>query len=92
MAGKKIDEGTRQKVKEAYASGLSMRKIAKECGIGSSSVDRIVKENGLQKGQEKGTKKKAKTHRQKRIEELEIRIEELERKILELKAKKRSSR
>ena len=92
MAGKKIDEETKQKVKEAYASGLSMRKIAKEFGIGSSSVDRIVKENGLQKGQKADTKKKVKTHRQKKIEELERRIEELERKLLELKAKKRPSR
>ena len=33
MPGKKIDEETRTRVKEAYARGLSMRKIAKELEI-----------------------------------------------------------
>lgn len=89
MAGKKIDEATRQKVKEAYARGLSMRKIAKECGIGSSSVDRIVKENGPQKGQKEETEKKEKTQKQRRIEELERRVEKLEKKILDLRARKK---
>ena len=92
MAGKKIEEATRQKVKEAYARGLSMRKIAKECGIGSSSVDRIVKENGPQKGQKEETEKKDKIQRQRRIEELERRVEDLEKKILDLRARKKSSK
>ena len=84
MAKKKIDEITKQKVIEAHSNGLPMRKIAKECGVSLSSVSRIVKEGGSQKGQEK------KTERQKRIEELEKRIAELEKKILDLKSKKRS--
>jgi IS30 family transposase len=90
MAGKKIDDVTRQKVQEAHALGLSMRKIAKEFGIGSSSVDRIVKEKGLQKVQNDKTQKTVKTERQKKIEDLERRIAELEKKILALKAKKKS--
>ena len=92
MAGKKIDEATRQKVKEAYASGISMRKIAKEFGIGSSSVDRIIKEKGPQKVQKDKAEKTGTSERQKKIEELERRIAELENKILDLKAKKRSWR
>ena len=90
MAGKKIDDAIRQKVQEAHARGLSMRKIAKEFGIGSSSVDRIVKEKGLQKLSNDKTKKTGKTERQKKIEELERRLAELENKILALKAKKKS--
>ena len=85
MAGKRIDEETRQKVRDAYASGLSMRDIARQFGIGSSSVDRIVKEKGTQKGQEVGTKRRAETGREGRIAELERRINELEKKINELK-------
>ncbi len=89
MAGKKIDEATRQKVKEAHARGLSMRKIAKEFGIGSSSVDRIVKEEGPQNLQNAETEKMGKTERQLKIEALERRIDELEKKILGLKVKKK---
>ena len=89
MAGKKIDEITRQKIKEAHASGLSMRQIAREFGIGSSSVDRIVKEEGPQNAQNAETEKMGKTERQLKIEALERRIDELEKKILGLKAKKK---
>jgi polyhydroxyalkanoate synthesis regulator phasin len=67
-----------------------MRKIAKEFGIGSSSVDRIVKEKSLQKVRNDKTEKTGKTERQKKIEELERRIAELEKKIHALKAKKRT--
>jgi len=88
MAGKRIDDITRQKIKEAHASGLSMRQIAREFGIGSSSVDRIVKE-GPQNKQNAENKKMGKTERQLKIEALERRIDELEKKILGLKAKKK---
>jgi transposase len=87
MPGKKIDEALRKKIVEAHGKGLSMRTIAKEFGVGLSSVSRIVKEKGLQKGQEKGTPGKRKTERQRRIEALEKRIKELEAKILRLDAK-----
>ena len=90
MAGKRIDDITRQKIKEAHARGLSMRQIAREFGIGSSSVDRIVKEEGPQNVQNAETEKMGKTERQLKIEALERRIDELEKKILGLKAKKKS--
>ena len=89
MAGKRIDDITRQKIKEAHASGLSMRQIAREFGIGSSSVDRIVKEEGPQNVQNAETEKMGKTERQLKIEALERRIDELEKKVLGLKVKKK---
>ena len=89
MAGKRIDDITRQKIKEAHANGLSMRKIAREFGIGSSSVDRIVKEKGPHNTQSDKTEKRGKTERQIKIETLERRINELEKKILGLKAMKK---
>ena len=89
MARKKINETTRQKVIKAHANGQSMRKIAKEFGVGLASVHRIVKEKELQKGQKKGAKKKVNIERQKRIQALEKRIAELEKKITNLEFKKR---
>ena len=89
MARKKISETTRQKVIKAHANGQSMRKIAKEFGVGLASVHRIVKEKELQKGQKKGAKKKVNIERQKRIQALEDRIAELEKKITKLGVKKR---
>ena len=86
MPGKRIDEALREKIVEAYGKGLSMRTIAKEFGVGLSSVSRIVKEKGLQKVQEKGVLGRGKTERQRRIEALEKRIHELEAKILRLDA------
>jgi transposase len=88
MAKKKIDETTKQKVIEAHATGLPMRKIAKEFGVSLSSVHRVVKEKGLEKGQKKIIKKKDETEKQKRIAELEKKIAELENKILALEPKK----
>jgi len=89
MARKKINEATRQKVIKAHANGQSMRKIAKEFGVGLASVHRIVKEKELQKGQKKGAKKEVNIERQKRIQALEKRIAELEKKITNLGVKKR---
>jgi len=88
MARKKIDEKTRQGVIKAHASGLPMRKIAKEYGVGLSSVHRIVKEKGPQKLQRKITKTMGKTEKLKRIQEIERRIAELEKKILDIEADK----
>jgi polyhydroxyalkanoate synthesis regulator phasin len=92
MARKKIDPTIRKKVMEAHSRGLPMRKIAKEFGVGLSSVHRIVKEKGPEKVQEKITKKMSKAERLKRIQEIERRIAELENKILDLEAKKGSWR
>jgi DNA-binding transcriptional MerR regulator len=89
MARKKIDETIRQKVIEAHASGLPMRKIAKEHGVSLSSVSRIVKEEEAPKAQQGILVEKNKAERKKRIEELEKRIAELERKIFEIEARKK---
>jgi transposase len=89
MARKRINETTRQKVIKAHENGQSMRKIAKEFEVGLASVHRIVKEKGLQKGQQKGAKKEVNIERQKRIQDLEKRIAELEKKISNLGVKKR---
>jgi len=89
MAPKKINEATRQKVIKAHADGQSMRKIAKEFGVGLASVHRIVKEKELQKGPKKEAKKEVNIERQKRIQALEKRIVELEKKITNLGVKKR---
>jgi transposase len=88
MVTKKINESTRQKIIKGHASGQSMRKIAKEFGIGLASVHRIVKESELQKDQTKAAKKTISSEKQKRIQELEKRIAELEKKIADLKVKK----
>ncbi|UCG65623.1 MAG: helix-turn-helix domain-containing protein [Deltaproteobacteria bacterium] len=89
MARKKIDETIRQKVIQAEASGLPMRKIAKEYGISLSSVSRIVKEEGVPKAQQEVIAEKDRAERKKRIQELEKRIAELEKKIFEIEASKR---
>jgi transposase len=89
MAQKKIDETIRQKVIKAEASGLPMRKIAKEYGVSLSSVSRIVKEEGMPKAQQEVIAEKDRAERKKRIEELEKRIAELEKKIFEIEASKR---
>ena len=89
MARKKIDEAIRQKVMEAHASGLPMRKIAKECGVSLSSVSRIVKEEGVPKTQQEALVGKDRAERKKRIVALEKRIAELEKKIFEIEARKK---
>jgi DNA-binding transcriptional MerR regulator len=89
MARKKIEETIRQKVIKAHASGLPMRKIAKEHGVSLSSVSRIVKEEGVPKAQQEVIAEKDRAERKKRIEELEKRIAELEKKISEIEAGKR---
>jgi DNA-binding transcriptional MerR regulator len=89
MARKKIDETIRQKVLKAQASGLPMRKIAKEYGVSLSSVSRIVKEEGVPKAQQETKAEKDRAAKKKRIQELEKRIAELEKKIFEIEARKR---
>jgi DNA-binding transcriptional MerR regulator len=88
MARKKIDEAIRRKVLEAHASGLPMRKIAKEHGVSLSSVSRIVKEESLPTALQGAAADREKMERKKRIEELESKIAELERKILALETRK----
>jgi transposase len=89
MARKKIDESIRQRVIEAHAKGLPMRKIANEHGVSLSSVSRIVKEMGSQKAKKTTPRKMSDEERKRRIEELEKKIAALEKKILDIEAKYR---
>jgi cell division protein FtsB len=89
MARKKIDEAIRQKVTKAHASGLPMRKIAKEYGVSLSSVSRIVKEEGAPSAAQESRLDKEREERKKRIEQIEKRIAELEQKIGELESKRK---
>ncbi len=81
MTRKKIDDAMKQRVIEARNKGLSLRKIADQCGISPTTVKRIIKEK------EPGETAKRKTDRQRKIEELERRIAEVEKKILGLEEK-----
>jgi predicted transcriptional regulator len=89
MARKKIDEAIRQKVTNAHARGLPMRKIAKECGVSLSSVSRIVKEEGAPSAPQGLRLDKEREERKKRIEQIEKRIAELEKKIDEIESRKK---
>jgi len=89
MARKKIDEAIRQKVTNAHASGLPMRKIAQEYGVSLSSVSRIVKEEGVPSAAQEPLLDKEREDRKKRIEQIEKRIAELEQKILKLESRKK---
>jgi len=81
MVRKKIDESVKQKAIEARASGLSLKKIADQFGISTTSVGRIIKDKGPLETAGK------KTDRQRRIEAIEKKIAQLEKKILDLEAK-----
>ncbi len=81
MVRKKIDESVKQKVIEARASGLSLKKIADQFGISTTSVGRIIRDKGPLEIAAK------QTDRQRRIEAVEKRIAQLEKKILDLEAK-----
>ena len=87
MARKRIDESIREKVLEAHARGLPMRKIATEQKVSLSSVSRIVKEQGPQVAKKEKETKMSDAERRKKIAELEKKIAELEKKIREIEAK-----
>ena len=88
MPGKKIDEMTKQKVRDAHAKGISRKDIAEQFGISPRSVGRIVKEGSSPNEMKKGTGAVGTSDRQKRIEALEKRISRLEEKILDLEARR----
>jgi transposase-like protein len=92
MGGKRIDEGVKQKVREAHKAGHSRKEIAKKFGISPTSVSRIVKGAGVQKVRKQPTEKTQSpdhAERDKKIQEVERRILELEAKILYWHSKKR---
>jgi len=85
MAGKRIDEGTKEKVMEARQGGAARKEIAKRFGISVSSVSRIVKEKKLEYRNIEFNKREQFMERLKRIENIERRIAEIEAKITALK-------
>jgi len=94
MAPRKIDEGVREKVREAHGKGLSRKKIAEQFGISPTSVGRIIKEGKGEKPEPKAPRPKAEpaSEKQKKIDEIERRIMALERKILYYESKKKGLR
>ena len=87
MAGKRIDETTKLKVIRDHTNRVSRKKIEERFGISLSSVNRIVKEKGLQDSQENTIQTNGKTEKQKRIDNFEKRVAQLEKKILEVEVK-----
>ena len=93
MAQKKIDEETRQRILEARATGLSIRKIAEQFGVGSSSVGRIVKATPDRRSAEKEKKVHERNALLKeKLSAIERRLVELEEKIRLYEAGKRKGR
>jgi transposase len=89
MAVKRIDDETRRKVRESYGKGVPKKRIAEECSISVSSVNRIIggKARGAtQKAGQEGTRDR---EIRAKIADIERRITELEGKILRLKAGKK---
>jgi transposase len=92
MAVKRIDDGTRRKVRESYANGVPKKRIAEEFSISVSSVTRIIGEKvrgESQKTVEEGTRA---GEIKARIADIERRITELEDKILRLEASRKKRR
>ncbi len=95
MARKRIPDKIRQKVIRDYEAGKPKARIADAYGISTTSVTRIVKEEGP-KGMEPGSsvkqppsKEAPSPEMQQKISETERRISELEKKILYYESKKR---
>jgi hypothetical protein len=95
MAGKKIDEKTKSKVRESYGNGVPKKRIAEQFSISVSSVTRIIREDSPTKFPEESKKtgwqeaRKAEIRR-KKIADIERRIAELEEKILRLETRKKT--
>jgi transposase len=95
MAGKKIDEETKIKVRESYGNGVPKKRIAEQFSISVSSVSRIIREGPPAKSpgesKKEGQQETRKTEiRKKKIADIERRIAELEQKILRLQAGKKT--
>ena len=88
MAGKRIDEITRQAVLRAYSEGLSVKMLVEKFSISRSSVNRILKGTSPQKSIKKISRTGEERERLQKLKDLERRINLLEKKILELRAGK----
>ncbi|MDB9822963.1 helix-turn-helix domain-containing protein [Deltaproteobacteria bacterium] len=91
MAGKRIDERTKQEVLKAHSEGLSGKMIAEGYGISRSSVNRIIKAKGPQDSSQKVMGTKPGREGLKKLEDLERRIMQLEKRIMELRAGRKTT-
>ena len=89
MPGKRIDENTKEKVRDAFSEGRTRKEISEKYGISPRSITRIVAGKTSRGGQEKGAGSNDNDVRRKRIEDIERRLELLEKRILDLDAKRR---
>jgi len=96
MAGKKIDEKTKSKVRESYGNGVPKKRIAEQFSISVSSVTRIVREGSPGESPEEskkpGQQEARKAEIKRKIAEIERRIAELEAEIRRLEAGKKKRR
>ena len=89
MAAKRIPDDVRRKVAEAYAEGLSKKKIAEKHGISPTSVTRILKEKASKPPETAPAPEPVRTtEMEKKLTDVERRIKELEEKILYFGARK----
>jgi hypothetical protein len=88
MAGKRIDEITRQAVLGAHSEGLSVKMLVEKFNISRSSVNRILKDSSPQKSIRKINRTGERRERLKKLKDLERRINLLEKKILDLRAER----
>ncbi len=89
MAGKRIDEKTRQKVRESYRKGVPKKRIAERFAISVTSVNRIIREQPSHETGEAEPRKTRDEEVKRKIADIERRIAELEEKILRLETRKK---
>ncbi len=89
MAGKRIDERTRQEVRESYKNGVPKKRIAERFSVSVTSVTRIIREQSSGETGAAEPRKRKGEEVKKKIAGLERRIKELEEKILRLEARKK---
>lgn len=92
MAGKRIDEKTRQEVRNSYKNGVPKKRIAERFSISERSVTRIIKEQSHRETGEAEPRKTRDVEIRRKIADIERRIEELEEKILRLESLKKKRR
>jgi uncharacterized protein YjcR len=92
MAGKRIDEKTRQEVRKSYKNGVPKKRIAERFSISVTSVTRVIKEQSRREPGEAEPRKTRASEVKRKIADIERRIEELEEKILRLGSLKKKRR
>jgi len=89
MAGKRIDEKTRQEVRNFYKNGIPKKRIAERFSISVTSVNRIIREKSPGETGEAEPRKTRDEEVRRKIADIERRIAELEEKILRLETRKK---